>query len=157
MTALIAEDINTYSVDIVILYSNLMSLAEEKAKFPGQTISGIPPSPTIENPAQVFPKTDPDAGSLPQLSHNGLEKYAGNPFMIEHAFQKLDNSIRDVIGILEQEEKSQGDSQAQTALLAKFHLWKDEMEHIMAGTCANKAVNVVGKGREDRGGGMFTD
>ncbi|KAI0050758.1 hypothetical protein FA95DRAFT_1603222 [Auriscalpium vulgare] len=29
------------------------------AKFPGQTGDAIPPSPTRENPAQVYPKSEP--------------------------------------------------------------------------------------------------
>ncbi|TFK36535.1 hypothetical protein BDQ12DRAFT_699583 [Crucibulum laeve] len=112
-----------------------MSLGEADAKFPGQA-TGLPPSPSRENPGQISPTPNP-----------GIEQAIGNPFLMNNALQKLDHALGDVLEILENEESAQGSSREENTLLWKFREWKDDLQRMRSG-------NVTASEQE---GGMFTD
>ncbi|TFK72386.1 hypothetical protein BDN72DRAFT_335757 [Pluteus cervinus] len=111
-----------------------MSKSEFQAKFPGQASeSDIPPSPTAENPGQVYPKWDPQpAQQLPRKSSEGLTIGAtageptssttnitdptrnpsansdslilvANPFLIHQALEKVDTALEEIVSILHAE------------------------------------------------------
>ncbi|PBK72384.1 hypothetical protein ARMSODRAFT_954073 [Armillaria solidipes] len=46
--------------------------AGDDNKFPHYSNSGLPPSPTIENPGQVYPPTDPSKGAALAFTGTGL-------------------------------------------------------------------------------------
>ncbi|KAF9468291.1 hypothetical protein BDZ94DRAFT_1304573 [Collybia nuda] len=86
-----------------------MSLGEADGKFPtANQGTGLPPSPTIENPGQVFPKSDPLAAPITP-SQTGSDHYIGNPYLMHGALQNVDRAFGEVITILESEERSHGD------------------------------------------------
>ncbi|TFK29146.1 hypothetical protein FA15DRAFT_664461 [Coprinopsis marcescibilis] len=152
-------------------------------RFPGSTPSGQPPTPSAENPGQVFPATS-DSGisdnskrSSPPNWHNESrtvpDHLLGNPFLMRHALEKMDNAIFDVIRILKQEIKGHGESSgegilqkntAERALLNKLEGWRKELEPIVVEHNARRL-----SGNKDNGivsptsslttqeGGMFTD
>ncbi|KDR78287.1 hypothetical protein GALMADRAFT_138397 [Galerina marginata CBS 339.88] len=122
------------------------------AKYPGQNPGGLPPSPTIENPGRVFPKSDPSKGKAFQcwLSVNANnnsslivavitprrttpEQYVGNPFMMNTALDKLDHAFGEVIATFEQEDRSQDRGDEGNPLLHKFKSWRVELERIRRG------------------------
>ncbi|KAJ4480935.1 hypothetical protein J3R30DRAFT_3287369, partial [Lentinula aciculospora] len=136
------------------------------AKFPATTHSGspiIPPSPTIENPGQVFPKSDPHAaqpGTIPGTARsNSSQTFIGNPFLMREAFSKIDHALGNIIDILEREETSVGASEDENDLLRKFLQWREELDKIRAG----KRSPITSKSRcnsrvaPEKEGGMFTD
>ncbi|KAJ3727554.1 hypothetical protein C8R42DRAFT_638734 [Lentinula raphanica] len=141
-----------------------MSLGEADAKFPTFSHSGspdIPPSPTIENPAQVYPKSDPHAGTIPGAARsNSSHVYIGNPFLMREAFLKIDHALGNVIEILESEQTSVGGSRDENDLLRKFRQWREELDDIRAG---QRTPSSGSKSRSnsrvapEREGGMFTD
>ncbi|KAA1466880.1 hypothetical protein DENSPDRAFT_831787, partial [Dentipellis sp. KUC8613] len=56
--------------------STSTSLGEADAKFPGSQSTALPPSPSAENPGQVYPKSDPKPappdtvpGGAPSAAH----------------------------------------------------------------------------------------
>ncbi|KAJ3932331.1 MAG: hypothetical protein NXY57DRAFT_974855 [Lentinula lateritia] len=143
-----------------------MSLGEADAKFPILSHSGtpdIPPSPTIENPGQVYPKSDPNAahlGTIPGTGRsNSSQNFIGNPFLMREAFLEIDHALGNVIDILEREELSVGGSENENGLLRKFCQWRDELDEIRAGqrspgSSKSRSTSRVAPEKE---GGMFTD
>ncbi|KIK52054.1 hypothetical protein GYMLUDRAFT_265587 [Collybiopsis luxurians FD-317 M1] len=137
-----------------------MSLGEADAKFPSSGSLDIPPSPTVENPGQVYPKSDPHAarlGTIPGAGRsNSSQTLIGNPFLMREAFLKIDHALGNVIDILEREEMSVGGSEDENELLKKFRQWRGELDEIRAGhrTPESRSRSRVPPERE---GGMFTD
>ncbi|KAK7045452.1 hypothetical protein VNI00_007705 [Paramarasmius palmivorus] len=128
------------------------------AKFPNQHASGIPPSPTRENPGQVFPKSDPNAGTIPGTSRsNSSQKLIGNPFLMREAFGKLDKALGDVIEVVEKEGTAQGGSQTENSLLTKFRIWQAELDDIRAGHATPEKSRPGSRVRPEQEGGMFID
>ncbi|KAL0565409.1 hypothetical protein V5O48_016611 [Marasmius crinis-equi] len=147
------------------------------SKFPGQHESGIPPSPTIENPGQVYPHTDPskssDSKSSVGLSRDeqllttyrpddlsgrtarGSQTLLGNPFLMRESLNKLDRALGDVIRVIEEEEISQGGNAEENMLLKKFKLWRGELDEVRAGT--KTPERSTSRVRPEHEGGMFTD
>jgi len=137
-----------------------MSMGEADAKFPGQSSPAIAPSPTRENPGQVYPKSDPKAApteSVPGTGgeHNPTAKNVlGNPYAFQGALRKLDSSLTDVISTIESEESSVGASEEVETLVAKFKGWREELGSLLS--ARSRVVN----GAEDSSpanGGMFAD
>lgn len=105
-----------------------MSLGEADGKFPtANQYTGLPPSPTRENPGQVFPKSDPQPAPItpPQI---GPEKYIGNPFLMNGALRKVDHAFGEVITILESEENSHSGADEESPLLQRFRQWREELD-----------------------------
>jgi len=105
---------------------------EANAKFPGQTSGGIPPSPTRENPGQVYPKTDPQAAPASTVPGTGFQpdppsSVIGNPYLLEDALRRLDSSLNDLIRIVQDEEAAVGSSRKENKYLDKFQSWRDEL------------------------------
>ncbi|KAL1938919.1 hypothetical protein VTO73DRAFT_11072 [Trametes versicolor] len=48
-------------------------MGDADAKFPGQHGAGLPPSPSRENPGQVFPQSDPKAASTDSVPGTGRD------------------------------------------------------------------------------------
>ncbi|KAF9221826.1 hypothetical protein BS17DRAFT_784775 [Gyrodon lividus] len=109
-------------------------LGEADAKFPGQTGGGIAPSPTRENPGQVYPKSDPQAAPASTIPGTGfqpdLSSVIGNPYLFENALSRLDDSLDDLIRILENEEATVGSSSKELKYLEKFQSWRDELKEM---------------------------
>ncbi|KIJ64272.1 hypothetical protein HYDPIDRAFT_28708 [Hydnomerulius pinastri MD-312] len=121
-------------------------LGEADAKFPDQTSGGIPPSPTRENPGQVYPKSDPQAAPKSTVPGTGIQSgtptsVIGNPYLLENALRRLDTSLDDLIRIIESEESATGSSSKETMYLEKFKSWKEELAAVST----------------DGGGGLFVD
>jgi len=135
-------------------------MGDADAKFPGQRSPAIPPSPTRENPGQVYPKSDPTAApseSVPGTGgeHNPTVNLAlGNPFALQSAFANLDKSLDSVISTIESEESSVGASEEVETLLNKFKGWRSELMSLRSGH--KKVVDGTGEGSPAKGG-MFTD
>ncbi|KAJ3574863.1 hypothetical protein NP233_g1489 [Leucocoprinus birnbaumii] len=133
-----------------------MSMGDADAKFPGQH-TGIPPSPTRENPAQVYPKSDPNPA--PRMPRSGdddrIQTVVGNPFLLQSALERIDEELSKVLVILQDEEKSQGGSRKEESLIAKFKGWREELGGMMRGEPSHAAPppHVATAG----GGGMFID
>ncbi|KAH7882685.1 hypothetical protein F5I97DRAFT_1907559 [Phlebopus sp. FC_14] len=126
-------------------------LGEADAKFPGQTGSGRPPSPTRENPGQVYPKSDPQGKSC--IMHRSCASLSslvilsaappatvpgsgeppvttsiiGNPYLLDSALNRLDSSLTDLISIISNEEAAVGSSSKELRFLEKFQSWKSEL------------------------------
>ncbi|KAF5353525.1 hypothetical protein D9756_007999 [Leucocoprinus leucothites] len=133
-----------------------MSMGDADAKFPGQH-TGIPPSPTRENPAQVYPKSDPNPA--PRMPRSGddsrVQTAIGNPFLLQSALKHVDDGLARVVVMLQEEERSQGGSQKEEALIAKFKGWRDELSEIMLGGPGQ--ATPPSKVAPPAEGGMFTD
>ncbi|KAF8064027.1 hypothetical protein FPV67DRAFT_198784 [Lyophyllum atratum] len=109
-----------------------MSLGEADGKFPtANQYAGLPPSPTRENPGQVFPKSDPQAAPITP-PNTGPEQYIGNPFLMNGALRKVDHAFGEVITILESEENSHSGAEEESPLLLRFRQWRDELDMLRA-------------------------
>ncbi|KAG7444928.1 uncharacterized protein BT62DRAFT_933333 [Guyanagaster necrorhizus] len=127
---------------------------DDNSTFPHYSNSGLPPSPTIENPGQVYPPTDPSKASPtpPLLRHpNSSGQFIGNPFLMSEAFGKLDHALGNIITILEQEETSGSNNR----LLRRFLDWRDELEAIRTGKKIRTPMHLSPE-RESEGG-LFAD
>ncbi|KAL0952467.1 hypothetical protein HGRIS_006735 [Hohenbuehelia grisea] len=130
-----------------------MSLGEADAKFPDSTVSGLPPSPSRENPGQVFPKTDPAPASPPPTE--GWQKYMGNPYLMQTTLQKLEHSLNEAISVF---EKEQGAGTAEGDFLGTLRGWRTELErHFSSRPNPLKGHAVSEDIPPKREGGMFTD
>ncbi|TRM63281.1 hypothetical protein BD626DRAFT_548184 [Schizophyllum amplum] len=133
-----------------------MSLADAKfpQEIPESGPSAIPPSPTRENPGQVYPKSDPSPA--PRHTPQGLDgpHQTGNPFVMKGALDKLHRSLSDVINVIEGEESTEGGTQGEDALLTKFKTWRTELEAIASGNVKLSAEHADTVRPE---GPMFTD
>ncbi|ESK93303.1 hypothetical protein Moror_14509 [Moniliophthora roreri MCA 2997] len=135
-----------------------MSMEEADAKFPGQHANGIPPSPTRENPGQVYPHSDPNAGTIPGTSRsNSSQHLIGNPFLMRAALGKLDKALGDVIEVVEREKIAQGGTESENLLVKKFRTWQTELDEIRAGHGTPERSRPASKVRPEHEGGMFTD
>ncbi|KAH7927183.1 hypothetical protein BV22DRAFT_1118398 [Leucogyrophana mollusca] len=139
----------------------------EDAKFPGQGGQGIPPSPSRENPGQVYPKSDPKAplilleaapsATVPGSGNqDGSSSLLGNPYLLEGALEKLEHSIGDVIDLIESESAAVGGSRKEGALLQKLSDWRDEVSTLRAGQ-SRGAQAYEQSSSPAKGEGMFTD
>ncbi|KAL1745308.1 hypothetical protein HDZ31DRAFT_63235 [Schizophyllum fasciatum] len=116
-----------------------MSLSEADAKFPQEIPEpgphAIPPSPTRENPGQVYPKSDPSPGPARHTPQQlDAPHQTGNPYVMKGALDKLHRSLSDVINLIEGEESAEGGTRGEDALLAKFKTWRTELEAIASGS-----------------------
>ncbi|KAE9384629.1 hypothetical protein BT96DRAFT_1026840 [Gymnopus androsaceus JB14] len=141
-----------------------MSLGEAEAKFPTSIGSpDIPPSPTVENPGQVYPRSDPHAAHLHTIPgtgrSNSSQTLIGNPFLMREAFAKVDHALGNVIDILEREETSVGGSEDENELLRRFRQWRAELDEIRAGQRTPETSKSRSSPRvpPEHEGGMFTD
>ncbi|KAF4611770.1 hypothetical protein D9613_003922 [Agrocybe pediades] len=130
--------------------------------------SGLPPSPSVENPGRVFPRYSPS--STGQTSFTAPKKiltpeqYVGNPFLMNAALDRLDHAFGEVISILEQEMYSSTatlEDNSGNVLVEKFRDLRSEVERIRLGeeslperTPSTRPVSANSKERE---GGMFVD
>ncbi|PPR02314.1 hypothetical protein CVT24_011652 [Panaeolus cyanescens] len=142
-----------------------MTLAEYNAKFPGQ-ITAIPPSPSLENPGQVFPKSDPSKQTSDSSNHGSppTELMIGNPYLMKTALDKLDHAFSDVLSVIEQERLSQNALDADPFLADTIAGWKAQLEEIRL----KRTVRVVNDSAEEsvepfespdsaEQGGLFAD
>ncbi|KXN85237.1 hypothetical protein AN958_11512, partial [Leucoagaricus sp. SymC.cos] len=127
------------------------------ATFPSSHGVGLPPSPTVENPGQVYPKSDPTpAQRTPRSGDDSRAQTAvGNPFLLQSALEKVDRGLVSVLVILKEEERAQGVSQKDEALIKKFQGWRDELGEIMTTGSSGPPHAVSASG--EYAGGMFTD
>ncbi|KAL1725833.1 hypothetical protein EV714DRAFT_277124 [Schizophyllum commune] len=137
-----------------------MSLGESDAKFPQEIPSpgppAIPPSPTRENPGQVYPKSDPSPGPARHTpQHLDATHQAGNPYVMKGALDKLHHSLTDVINLIEGEESAEGGTRGEDALLNKFKSWRSELEAIASGSVQLSAAPTTDTVRSE--GPLFTD
>lgn len=144
-----------------------MSLGDADAKFPSDAsyiskdTPDIPPSPSRENPGQVYPKSDPHAApnkSVPGTSGEhtpGPTHAMGNPFAFESILGELDRALGKVVSTLQREESSAGASADEDALLRKFEGWQEELHEIRTGAKGLQAHGARSAPQE--GGGLFTD
>ncbi|KAI1789671.1 hypothetical protein LXA43DRAFT_1096091 [Ganoderma leucocontextum] len=144
-----------------------MSLGDDDARFPGHRSTGLPPSPSRENPGQVFPKSDPEAApahSVPGMGAerepHGLLHALGNPYVLEESFTKLDDALTAVITAIQGEERSVGVAASAEALVHKFSGWRDDLTQIRTGhgqRGVGAARGDAGEPLEQQEGGLFTD
>ncbi|KAH7911261.1 hypothetical protein BJ138DRAFT_1085944 [Hygrophoropsis aurantiaca] len=127
----------------------------EDAKFPGQSGDGIPPSPSRENPGQVYPKSDPQAAPSPVPGGNGSPSLLGNPYLLEEPLHKLEVALGNVIDILERERKVAGGSSGEANLVQKMKNWRNEVSTIRATKGRDYTFGHSGTSAE--AGGMFAD
>jgi hypothetical protein len=84
-----------------------------------------------------------------------------NPFLLNSAYEKVDQALHDVIQMIEQEKGSAGASARQDMLLDKFRGWRMELGVFRADMMGNTTggVNTNGAGGNDEvnAGGVFED
>ncbi|KAF8895814.1 hypothetical protein CPB85DRAFT_1329278 [Mucidula mucida] len=128
-----------------------MTTTNEDAKFPGLHSSGLPPSPTIENPGGVYPQFDPSPPPAPPLlSHQNSGAFIANPFLMNEAFGKLDHALGEVITVLENEEGG-----SESRLLRQFLGWRDQLDTIRTGK--RTPSRSPARHTPEREGGLFVD
>ncbi|KAJ7885858.1 hypothetical protein B0H14DRAFT_3856738 [Mycena olivaceomarginata] len=88
-----------------------------------------PPSPCAENPGGVYPRSDPTKAATPSTEFNS-PRY------------KLDHSLGEVIAILEGEEASYLLDE-ESPLLAKFKVWREELDKIRAAGSRNPSASYL--------------
>jgi len=143
-----------------------MSLGESDAKFPGQEGDAIPPSPTRENPAAVYPKSSPHPAGAQAVPGSGgapsnPRTLFSNPFAFDAALAKLHRAFDDVIGEIGDEARS-GLSGEELSLSQKFKGWRSELDAIRK-RAAGQGVDSGSRAQRDadvgvtQEGGMFTD
>ncbi|KAJ7585246.1 hypothetical protein C8J56DRAFT_950211 [Mycena floridula] len=128
--------------------------------YPPYSVSGLPPSPTIENPAGVFPSNDPLKATTPTFRSN-VPHFMGNPFLMRDAFGKLDHSLGEMIAILEDEEVPQegvGECSS-NELLRKLRAWREELDMFRGNKTRSSpsSRDTSSSPRKDVEGGMFLD
>ncbi|KAH9837921.1 uncharacterized protein C8Q71DRAFT_569091 [Rhodofomes roseus] len=141
-----------------------MSLGDADAKFPGQSLEkNIPPSPSRENPGQVYPKSDPHAApheSVPGTggAHNpAVGQTLSNPFVLDDAFDGLDHALAKAITAIESDTDASGGSAESETLLSKFRGWQNELVGLRRkGARGGREVQGGQQGHASQGG-MFTD
>ncbi|KAI0651214.1 hypothetical protein C8Q79DRAFT_1004517 [Trametes meyenii] len=146
---------------------SMMVVLAVDAKFPGQR-TGIPPSPTRENPGQVFPQSDPKGESAPAESVPGTgggrsppaEEALGNPYVLEDAFSKLDGALTEVISKIRREERSVGAATNGDELLRKFEDWQSQLTQLRGGgrswrSTAERATDTAAGDQQESG--LFVD
>ncbi|EGO02997.1 hypothetical protein SERLA73DRAFT_103054 [Serpula lacrymans var. lacrymans S7.3] len=135
-------------------------LGEADAKFPGQGGDGIPPSPSRENPGQVYPKSDPKAAPKDTIPGTGKQNetssFTGNPYLLQGALDKLYHSLTDVINIIQEEKSTMGGSSEEVAFLAKLKCWRNDITHVRDSKSQGPRISGMDGVPADEGG-MFTD
>ncbi|KIP06381.1 hypothetical protein PHLGIDRAFT_107014 [Phlebiopsis gigantea 11061_1 CR5-6] len=135
-----------------------MYMGESDAKFPNQTGSGLPPSPTRENPGQVFPKSDPKAAPQESVPGTGGERgpasVMGNPYAFKDVLDKLDVALEEAIMAIRAKEDSVSSSTSENALIQKLQSWRDEL---MTLTAVQGKKGSVEQAVTTQEGPMFTD
>ncbi|OAX37596.1 hypothetical protein K503DRAFT_742512 [Rhizopogon vinicolor AM-OR11-026] len=136
-------------------------LGEADAKFPSQKGKTMPPSPSRENPGQVYPKSDPEAAptaSVPGTGSNQESSFMiGNSYLFELALENLDKSIGDVIDMIDQEKTSQGASSREVQVTEKLKGWRDDIANLRAnGGKALRTSRTSGAAAANEGG-LFVD
>lgn len=138
-----------------------MSLGDADAKFPQSTANGLPPSPSRENPGQVFPKSDPKAAPSGAVPGTGGDEepssFMSNPFALQSVYDQLSRALEEVISALEGEERSAGSSANEDATVRKFKGWKAELEVIRRSGQAQARAPPGGDSGAQQEGGLFTD
>ncbi|KDQ23915.1 hypothetical protein PLEOSDRAFT_1108386 [Pleurotus ostreatus PC15] len=134
-----------------------MSLGEADAKFPDSATNGLPPSPTRENPGQVFPKSDPSPAPPAREPTVGNDQFTGNPFLIRSALQKLDQAIGEVVDMLENEGQAVGGSAEEDTFVHKLKSWKMELEKLRGNHRSGESHQEAVSAPPETEGGMFTD
>jgi hypothetical protein len=78
---------------------------------------------------------------------------------MSESFSKLDHSLGDVITMLENEDGVGTGGRHNNVLLAKFRLWRDELDVIRTGKSSRTPSRSPGffDDEERHEGGMFTD
>ncbi|KZT68095.1 hypothetical protein DAEQUDRAFT_712531 [Daedalea quercina L-15889] len=111
-----------------------MSLGDVDAKFPGQSFEkNIAPSPSRENPGQVYPKSDPKAAPAESIPGTGgehnppLSQALSNPFVLDDALNALDHALTRAISIMEGDADASGASAEGETLTNKFRGWQSEL------------------------------
>ncbi|EIW76635.1 hypothetical protein CONPUDRAFT_168462 [Coniophora puteana RWD-64-598 SS2] len=138
-------------------------LGEADAKFPTTEAHGLPPSPSRENPGQVFPKSDPHAAPESTVPGTGTTQESGaltgNPFLLESALAKLDTAIGDVIAIIRDETAAQGSaSSRQNAFLKSLENIKAEAGGVRATAGEGPRAQGAAAGSDSaQAGGLFVD
>ncbi|KAH9921112.1 uncharacterized protein B0H18DRAFT_880467, partial [Fomitopsis serialis] len=134
------------------------------AKFPGQSFEkNIPPSPSRENPGQVYPKSDPRAApheSVPGTggAHNPpVGQTLSNPFVLDDALDGLDHSLARAISTIENDADASGTSAESETLLSKFRGWQSDLVALRRkGARVGREVQGGQQGHTNQGG-MFAD
>ncbi|KAI0692315.1 hypothetical protein BC835DRAFT_60216 [Cytidiella melzeri] len=138
-----------------------MSLGGADAKFPNQSSDAIPPSPTVENPGGVYPKSDPKSAPAESVPGTGGEtepsSALGNPFSLHSALNKLDVALNEIISSLEGEESRVGSSSSEEALVSKFKSWRAELVAMRGGSAGFGGTYTAKGTGTPQEGGLFTD
>lgn len=154
------------------------------AKFPHQSNSGQPPSPSRENPGAVYPKSSPTAAKPQEIPGSGgatsePRSVFSNPFEFQDELSQLGAALDRVIAAIDSEGKISvgqgqtgntidGNIQPHTAkshlqLRNKFQQWKTEVaEMVHSGRAERSAGDGIGTapdvGSTNCGeGGLFND
>ncbi|GJJ09367.1 hypothetical protein Clacol_003589 [Clathrus columnatus] len=131
------------------------------SKFPHQTKSGEPPSPTRENPAGVYPKSSPTPAKPQEIpgskgAPSNPRAVFSNPFEFQDELNRLEASLDAVISAIEKEIKL-GNSGQTSDLLDKFKQWKREIT-VMETTRGNRDASLITPDPDNANeGGLFTD
>ncbi|KAI0632935.1 hypothetical protein C8Q77DRAFT_1073890 [Trametes polyzona] len=144
---------------VYALASENMSMGDVDSKFPGQRSNGLPPSPSRENPGQVFPQSDPKEsvpGTGGEREPRG-DELLGNPYVLEDAFAKLDGALSEIISKIQSESRSVGAAAGEDALLEKFEGWRSELAQLRSGRRAHASGSAESSVVNQQEGGLFTD
>ncbi|KAG1740632.1 hypothetical protein EDB19DRAFT_764149 [Suillus lakei] len=132
----------------------------EADAFPGQIGKSIPPSPSRENPGQVYPKSDPIAAPARSVPGTGSDPESGliigNPYLFERALEKLDGSIGEVINIIDEEISYQGASSREVQMIEKLKGWRNDITNLRAGGGKGLQTSRISSAATE-GGGLFVD
>ncbi|KAI0790964.1 hypothetical protein C8Q75DRAFT_758723 [Abortiporus biennis] len=121
-------------------------------KFPTTHPSGLPPSPSVENPGRVYPWSDPKTQPATPSGTQEAKYLLGNPYALAEVFSKLDIALNEAIAAVENEERSVGGCAGEESAVEKFKRWRYELEEIRRGTYKTKEA--PGTPQE---GGLFAD
>ncbi|KAK7688517.1 hypothetical protein QCA50_008055 [Cerrena zonata] len=128
------------------------------ARFPYNKDTGIPPSPSRENPGQVYPKSDLQSAPAESIPGTGGDRepasLMGNPYAQSEVFGNLRSALDDAISSLENEAGSAGSSSNGNTALRKLKGWRTELGAMNAGGPMGRGGTSVDTSQE---GGLFTD
>ncbi|CAD6884451.1 unnamed protein product [Tilletia controversa] len=111
-------------------------MSEAPAKFPGSESTDPSarqgPAPSAENPAGVFPKSDPHAAPV-QEHHSTIASSIENPYALNDALTRLDVALEDIIALFQQERQTtaaEGSFSKGKDALEMFKSWQQKIEDI---------------------------
>jgi hypothetical protein len=81
----------------------------------------------------------------------------GNPFLMITALDDLDRAFRNVITILEEEDKSENSDGFDHAHLQRFRIWRDDLERLRRGDDTSLQQTPDQSALYENEGGMFID